>query len=39
MKIQRQRKSKHNRRKDKVYVILQSVKWSIELNNMFGLGL
>jgi hypothetical protein len=37
MKIQRQRKSKHNRRKDKVYVILQSVKWSLELHNYFGL--
>jgi hypothetical protein len=33
MKIPRQRKSRHNRRQDKVFVILQSVVWTIGLLN------
>ena len=39
MRIPRYRKSKKQRRKDEVYVILQSVKWSMDLYNMMGLRL
>ena len=33
MRIPRQRKSRHNRRQDKVYIILQCVVWTIDLMN------
>jgi len=31
MKIPRQRKSRHHRKQDKVYIILQCVIWSMDL--------
>ncbi len=33
MKIPRQRKSKHQRRKDRVFIILQAIVWTIQLQN------
>lgn len=36
MKIPRQRKTGHQRRKDRVYIILQVIEWSIQLQNQMG---
>ena len=33
MKIPRQRKSGHHRRKDRIYIILQCIVWTIQLQN------
>ncbi len=36
MKIPRQRKKGHHRRKDRVFIILQAIEWSIQLQNQLG---
>ena len=36
MKIPRQRKTGHRRRKDRVYIILQAIVWTIQLQNQLG---
>lgn len=36
MKIPRQRKSGHDRRKDRIYTILQVIVWTIQLQNQKG---
>jgi hypothetical protein len=36
MKIPRQRKSGHHRRKDRIYIILQAIVWSIQLQKQMG---
>jgi hypothetical protein len=36
MKIPRQRKSNHNRRKYRISIILQAIEWSIQLEKQMG---